>query len=65
MYLVKPNTAYMVLACGRCGARVENYSKYCSQCGIDLRPLKTCKQCGACIGGINPEYCMSCGSKVY
>ncbi len=53
--------------CPRCGRALSDDHAFCPGCGRDVRDFARCGQCGyqqIAPAGVNPVYCVNCGSKM-
>lgn len=49
--------------CRNCGTKLEDGSKFCSECGKEITQANVCPHCGASIGG-GDVFCQSCGKNL-
>jgi RNA polymerase subunit RPABC4/transcription elongation factor Spt4 len=47
--------------CGKCGSEVPSDSKFCPECGQQLKGSKKCPKCGR-ESPINAKFCPECGT---
>lgn len=49
--------------CPNCGARIDDDSRFCAECGKEITQANVCPHCGASIGE-GDAFCGSCGKKI-
>lgn len=59
------NKTFCENECSNCGAKIEENSKFCQQCGnkIEIKKSYFCTQCGERIT-VGAKYCAICGAKI-
>ena len=49
--------------CSHCGARIEDDSRFCSECGKEITKANVCPHCGASVGE-GDAFCPNCGKNL-
>ena len=59
----KNGLAEIIKQCPQCGARIEDDSRFCSECGKEIAQANVCPHCGASVGE-GDAFCQNCGKNL-
>jgi membrane protease subunit (stomatin/prohibitin family) len=59
----QPLSNQITLNCSKCGSQIPSGSKFCLECGEQVKTVLFCTNCGEKLPS-NSKFCLKCGSKV-